>query len=142
MRKLFSVAVFATANAALADLPQIDVKDFKLKTFNNLVDHFNFQDDRKYAQRYWVNDKFFTDPSGPNLIYLCGEYTCSVREDRLYPFMVGASHGARLFVLEHRYYGASQPFDNWSTENLRFLSSEQAMADIAFFLASMNEDLE
>jgi pimeloyl-ACP methyl ester carboxylesterase len=56
--------------------------------------------------------------------------------------MVGAEHGARLFVLEHRFYGASQPFDDWSLDSLRFLSSEQAMADIAYFLASMNQDFE
>lgn len=65
-----------------------------------------------------------------------------MRADRLYPFMVGASHGARLFVLEHRFYGASQPFDDWSLESFRYLSSEQAMADIAYFLASMNVDNE
>lgn len=138
----FAASLAAFANAGAADMPTIDVADFELKTFDNMVDHFNFQDDRTYSQRYWVNDKYFTDPSGPNLIYLCGEYTCSIREDRLYPFMVGAAHGARLLVLEHRFYGDSQPFDNWSLESLQFLSSEQAMADIAFFLGSMNEDLE
>ena len=65
-----------------------------------------------------------------------------MREDRLYPFMVGAKHGARLLVLEHRFYGDSQPFDNWSLESYEKLSSEQAMADIAYFLAAMNEDNE
>jgi|688.fasta_scaffold1116476_1 hypothetical protein len=114
----FAASLATFAYAGLSDFPNIDVNDFELKTFNNYVDHFNFQDNRTYAQRYWVNDKYFTDPSGPNLIYLCGEYTCSVREDRLYPFMVGAAHGARLFVLEHRFYGASQPFDNWSLDSL------------------------
>lgn len=48
--------------------------------------------------------------------------------------MVGASQGALLISLEHRYYGASQPFDDWSTENFEFLTSEQALADIANFI--------
>lgn len=35
-------------------------------------------------------------------------------------------------VLEHRYYGSSIPTANFSTESLRFLSTEQALADVAF----------
>lgn len=54
--------------------------------------------------------------------------------------MVGAEHNALLITLEHRYYGASQPFENWSTENLKFLSSEQALADLAYFIESMNAE--
>jgi len=88
-----------------------------------------------------VNDKYWTAGSdGPNFIYLCGEYRCSVREDRLYPFMVGAQHNARLFAIEHRFYGDSQPYDNWSLESLEKLSASQALADTAYFLGKMNED--
>jgi len=66
----------------------------------------------------WVNDKYYNQSScnqtntcnGPVFLYICGEYTCSIREDRLFPFMVGASHGAILYALEHRFYGKSQPF--------------------------------
>ena len=54
--------------------------------------------------------------------------------------MLGAEHGARLFVLEHRFYGDSQPFDDWSMDSLRYLSSEEAMADLAYFLGEMNLD--
>jgi len=94
-----------------------------------------------FDMRYWVNDYYWSeDQTGPNFIYLCGEYTCSVPSDRLYPFMVGASHGARLLVLEHRFYGSSQPMPDWSLESLRLLSTEQAMADIAQFLGTMNAD--
>jgi len=42
----------------------------------------------------------------------------------MYPFMVGAEHNALLVSLEHRYYGDSQPFSDWSTENLKLLTSE------------------
>jgi serine protease 16 len=42
--------------------------------------------------------------------------------------------------LEHRYYGLSVPTDDilpdYSTPNMRFLSSHQALADISFFLSS------
>jgi len=35
--------------------------------------------------------------------------------------------------LEHRYYGKSTPFDTFSTENLKYLSSKQALFDLAVF---------
>lgn len=54
--------------------------------------------------------------------------------------MIGAKHNARLLVLEHRYYGDSQPFDEWTYENLSYLNTEQALADIAYFLGTMNKD--
>jgi len=49
----------------------------------------------------------------------------------------GAKYGALLFVLEHRFYGKSKPLPNLSTENLRFLSSQQALADLDIFISAM-----
>lgn len=36
-------------------------------------------------------------------------------------------------ILEHRYYGTSFPVSNLTTENMRFLTTAQAMADQAYF---------
>lgn len=44
-------------------------------------------------------------------------------------------------MLEHRYYGDSQPYADWSTENMVHLSSEQALADMAVFLTDMGAGL-
>ena len=48
-------------------------------------------------------------------------------------------------VLEHRYYGDSQPSSDeqggWSYDNLQWLNAPQALADIAHFIDSTNEDL-
>ena len=45
-------------------------------------------------------------------------------------------------ALEHRYYGDSQPFTDeqggWSTENLKWLSAPQGLADIAGFIDAQN----
>lgn len=46
---------------------------------------------------------------------------------------------ALCFQLEHRYYGKSHPTENLSTENLIYLSSEQALADLAYFIMAMKE---
>jgi len=112
------------ASAPVVDFPEVNPDDFDQLWFENPIDHFNYQDTRTYKQRFWQNDKYFDEEKGIVFLYICGEYTCSIRPDRLYPFMVGAQKGAKLLALEHRYYGKSQPFDNWDTENLRYLDSE------------------
>jgi hypothetical protein len=40
---------------------------------------------------------------------------------------------ALLLGLEHRFYGASKPLPSLSTENLQFLTSEQAYVIFFFF---------
>jgi pimeloyl-ACP methyl ester carboxylesterase len=52
--------------------------------------------------------------------------------------MIGAAYGAEFWVVEHRFYGESQPFTSWSTENLQYLNSQQALADLAYFIGQMN----
>jgi pimeloyl-ACP methyl ester carboxylesterase len=59
----------------------------------------------------------------------------------MFPYEVSKDYNALFIYLEHRYYGASHPFDNLSTENLRYLTSRQALADIAEFLTAVNEEL-
>ena len=85
------------------------------------VDNFSNSDDRVYSQRYWINDDYFDEENGPVFLYVCGEWTCSAPSLTSYPMMVGMEHNALLVSLEHRYYGDSQPFEDWSTENLKFL---------------------
>ncbi len=41
--------------------------------------------------------------------------------------------GAYIVSLEHRYYGKSQPFSTLSAENLKYLTVENALADLASF---------
>lgn len=41
--------------------------------------------------------------------------------------------GAAIVSLEHRYYGKSSPFKSLTTNNLRYLSSKQALFDLAVF---------
>ncbi|CAN0419518.1 unnamed protein product, partial [Laminaria digitata] len=40
---------------------------------------------------------------------------------------------ALLVAVEHRYYGESNPGDDWATDSLRWLSSQQALADLSSF---------
>ena len=115
MKSFISVAILAIGVAA-SEWPAVDVSKFEEKVFKNKIDHFNFLDNREYDQRYWVSDEYWSG-EGPVFIYICGEYRCSVPDTRLFPFMVGASHKARFMVLEHRFYGDSQPLDTWELDN-------------------------
>ena len=133
------IAAVASATLDFDNLPNIDLDQFVEAKFTNLIDHFNMLDDRTYEQRYWKSDQYW-DGSGPIFLYICGEYRCTVPDTRLYPFMVGSQYNAQFLVLEHRYYGDSQPFDDWSLENLKYLSSEQGLADLAYFIGSVNTE--
>ena len=57
------------------------------------------------------------------------------------PYKISREHNGLFFFVEHRYYGASQPFDNLSTENLRYLTSRHALADLALFITEVNNKL-
>ncbi|KAG6518809.1 hypothetical protein ZIOFF_022290 [Zingiber officinale] len=48
-------------------------------------------------------------------------------------FVIAKKFGAAIVSLEHRYYGKSSPFKELTTANLRFLSSKQALFDLAVF---------
>ena len=106
--------------------------------FNSqLINHFDVQDNRTYSQRYWVLDQYFDQTSGPVFLYICGEYTCpGIPDERQFPVVLARKFKALILVLEHRFYGASQPFGNasWSTENLRYLTANLALADLAYFI--------
>ncbi|XP_072930540.1 putative serine protease K12H4.7 isoform X2 [Epargyreus clarus] len=49
------------------------------------------------------------------------------------------SVNALCIMLEHRYYGKSYPLPDMSVKNLEYLSSRQALADLANFIGSMNQ---
>ncbi|KAL3962834.1 hypothetical protein ACCO45_004357 [Purpureocillium lilacinum] len=75
-------------------------------------------------------------PGGPVVVLNSGEFTSEGRFDFLdhgiVPILTKATGGVGV-VLEHRYYGTSYPTEDVTVENLRFLSTEQALADNAYF---------
>ena len=58
-------------------------------------------------------------------------------------FMVKSAQQFNAFMatLEHRYYGESQPFNDTSVEHLKYLSTEQALADTAAFIQYLTKKL-
>ena len=144
MPLLFDTAMTQASVQSTVDantLPDVNFDNMEQLWFTNYIDH-NDLSAGTYQQRYWVDNEYWTDPSGPNFIYFCGEYTCSPPADRHFPFQVGANKNARLFVIEHRFYGQSQPCVDWSLECYNgLLTSEQGLADFGYFLTTMDEDM-
>ena len=63
--------------------------DFAQYNFTQKLDHYNFTlRNMSFTQRYWVNDKYFDNKTGPVFIYICGEGTCRPPSDKSYPFQV------------------------------------------------------
>lgn len=105
------------------------------------VDHFHNEsayephEDRTFPLRYWFDAQYYQD-GGPIIVLQSGETSGTDRlgflQKGLIHKLAQATNGIAV-VLEHRYYGTSWPVPDLSTENLRFLTTEQALADQAYF---------
>jgi Serine carboxypeptidase S28 len=109
-------------------------------TFTQPLDHFDEQNPFTFQQHFWVNSNFYK-PGGPVILLEGGETPGLARV----PFLstgvaakLANATGGLCMVLEHRYYGNSVPVANFSTDSLRWLTNDQAMADSANFMANIN----
>ncbi|KAI2656466.1 hypothetical protein H4Q32_013411 [Labeo rohita] len=103
--------------------------DVEEQWFIQKLDHFNGADTR----RYFVNDTFYR-PGGPVFLMIGGEGPANPAWMQYGTWQLYAQKlGALCLLLEHRFYGKSHPTEDLSTANLRFLSSRQALADLAHF---------
>uniref|UniRef100_H2Y479 Serine protease K12H4.7 n=1 Tax=Ciona savignyi TaxID=51511 RepID=H2Y479_CIOSA len=101
------------------------------------LDNFNGGDDRVWNQRYFANDQFSAS-TGPVFLNIGGEGPASHAWMTEGHWVTMAQQTkAMLFQIEHRFYGDSHPTHDASIENLSFLSSEQALADIANFITNI-----
>jgi hypothetical protein len=131
---------------------QVDTVNCPVQTlwFNQTVDHFNSSDTRIYSQRYQLNDQFFNNATVDPVIFLMigGEGTINSKWVcwQNYTYMkLAQKYNARLIQLEHRFFGESYPikaangFGNMSTPNLKLLTSQQALEDLANFITTYNK---
>ncbi|XP_046667606.1 putative serine protease K12H4.7 isoform X2 [Homalodisca vitripennis] len=108
------------------------------KWFTQILDHFDPTNTRTWMQRYQVFEHYHV-PGGPVFLMIGGEGEASAK------WMVEGAwvdyakkYKALMFQLEHRFYGKSHPTMDTSVKNLYYLSSEQALADLAYFIQAMN----
>ncbi|KAM1361925.1 hypothetical protein FF1_026994 [Malus domestica] len=100
--------------------------------FDQTLDHFSPYDRRKFPQRYYEFLDYFRPSDGPIFLKICGESACGgISND--YLSVLAKKFGAAIVSPEHRYYGKSSPFKTHTTQNLKYLSSKQALFDLAAF---------
>ncbi|NXU81730.1 PCP carboxypeptidase, partial [Oreotrochilus melanogaster] len=99
------------------------------------IDHFGFDENLTFQQRYLIADQHWKKDNGPILFYTGNEgditWFCN---NTGFMWDVAEELNAMLVFAEHRYYGESLPFGNDSfsdSKHLNYLTSEQALADFA-----------
>ena len=100
--------------------------------FQQLIDHNN-PARGSFSQRYYIDEHYGPETNAPVFFYICGEATCNPSALNGAIRHYAQKFHAKLIALEHRYYGASIPVTNLSTKNLRFLTTEAALDDLAYF---------
>ena len=94
-----------------------------------------------FKQRYFVDSSFAKDTNAPVILYLCGESECEGPTHVPLINDMAEKYGAYRVALEHRYYGKSLPFTLLTLENLRYLSMDQAIEDLAYFQKFLQQKL-
>ncbi|AEO54489.1 hypothetical protein MYCTH_2297119 [Thermothelomyces thermophilus ATCC 42464] len=119
-----------------------DLQDlYPAHTLQVPVDHFHNDSlyephsSETFPLRYWFDASHYKK-GGPIIVLQSGETDGVGRLPFLQKGIVAqlarATNGLGV-ILEHRYYGESIPTPDFSTEKLRFLTTDQALADMAYF---------
>jgi|LauGreDrversion4_2_1035121.scaffolds.fasta_scaffold551730_3 Serine carboxypeptidase S28 len=85
---LVAAAGCFAANTTTRVYDEMRLEDFQALNFTQKLDHFNFFEKRNFTQRYWVNDKYWDNKTGPIFLYICGEATCRPPTERGYAFQI------------------------------------------------------
>lgn len=109
--------------------------------FEQLLDH---SDPSKgtFKQLYYYNFEYYAGPGSPIILNSPGEnnataYTGYVTNYTLAGLMAKEVGGA-VVLLEHRYWGYSSPYQNLTTDNLQYLTLDNAIKDLTYFAHNVN----
>lgn len=121
------------------------------RTYSQTLDHFNASNSVKFNQRIYVCDGFYPKSrtlaaEKGNIFLFLGNESPLDSITQPIVFENAARKMALIVEIEHRYYGLTQPFVlNGSsfvvpTENYRYLSIEQVLADSKAVLNSIKSE--
>jgi len=122
------------------------------------LDHFDHTNMVTFNQRYFLTKQYVVEDSSMEVTFLCvggegPEFDSSVLVDSVHctgdmlelAQLLSQNHhvSVHVYALEHRYYGKSYPsFPNGKSpvtiQNLKYLSSRQALEDLAHFVRYIN----
>ncbi|KAG1734459.1 peptidase S28 [Suillus paluster] len=104
--------------------------------FDQLIDH-NDPGLGTFQQRYWMNWEFY-EPGGPIILMTPGEddassgYQSFVTNYTINGLIAQQQKGA-VVIIEHRFFGESNPYDNLTSQSLALLTIQQAIDDLVYF---------
>ncbi|XP_058817545.1 uncharacterized protein LOC131680850 [Topomyia yanbarensis] len=110
--------------------------------FTTRVDHFNPQNADEWTLRYFSLPDFYL-PGGPILIFLGGwvPISPSMIDDTSLIYEMAEELSGAVYAFESRFYGDSKITEDLSTANLRFLNTDQILADLAEFVTYLKRDV-
>ena len=117
--------------------------NYTVYAFDQLIDHFpnssryDPHTNATFSQKYVVDNTYFSGAANaPVFLYIGGETGLASRysnlETGIIQILMNATGGLGV-ILENRYYGDSYPFNSSTTEELQYLTTEQTIADNAYF---------
>ncbi|KAG2127939.1 peptidase S28 [Suillus bovinus] len=103
--------------------------------FDQLIDHNN-PDLGTFQQRYWMNWEFY-EPGGPIILMMPGEGNAEgaeifITNSTINGLIAQKQNGAAI-IIEHRFFGYSNPYDDLTSQSLALLTIQQAIDDIEYF---------
>jgi pimeloyl-ACP methyl ester carboxylesterase len=126
-----------TANRGATDWIVQTPAVISIPTVDQVLDHFAVSGsalaNATFKQRYFVDSASASGPDAPVIYYLCGEAPCDGASNTDLVNTLATKYKAHKIALEHRYYGSSLPFTTLTTDNLQYLSMDQAIEDLAYF---------
>ena len=82
-------------------------------------------------------DSTYYKSGGPIFLYIGGEVSLEDLVNHFSPRSIFGTFNKRFnglgIILEDRYYGGSQPYDNITTDQLTYMTTEQTIADVQEF---------
>lgn len=112
--------------------PLLVTKTIHQSQFTQLINHNN-PSIGTFAQRYYIDESFSNAIDDPVFFYICGESECTKRALNGAIRNYAKRYHAKLVALEHRYYGESIPSNTFSAPDLSFLTTAEALEDLAYF---------
>ena len=135
-----STSTAATALVTLIAAVSAQSK-YPIYSIDQPIDHFPASDrylphdNGTFKQRYYFNASYYK-PGGPVFLYIGGETDATERESNIdsgiIQILMQQFNGLGV-ILENRYYGESYPYSDSSTDHLVYLTTEQTIADNAYF---------
>ncbi|KAH6914760.1 serine carboxypeptidase S28-domain-containing protein [Coprinopsis sp. MPI-PUGE-AT-0042] len=126
---------------ARANVPVVGQGGTLLPPYNTVYQFDQLKDHTKpskgtFKQRFWFTPEFY-QRGGPIVLYMPGEMNAAGYTGYLtnitFPGVLAQQQKGATIVLEHRFYGESNPYPDLSVKSLQVHTIQQAIDDLEYF---------